>query len=62
MDLPVSYQDPWLSEVSAFVECVEENRQAVLGTAAQARPALSVALAINESLEGGVPVRVNVRE
>lgn len=50
--------DPWRPELAHFVSCLEEHREIEHGTPYQARDALDVALAANESLETGKRVSV----
>ena len=54
----VESADPWAPEIEYFVACLEQNRFPEVGTGEQARQALAVSLAANESLRDGrvVPV------
>ena len=45
--------DPWRPELAHFVSCLEKSRDIEHGTPYQARDALDVALAANQSLETG---------
>jgi predicted dehydrogenase len=47
--------DPWAAEIAYFAERVEQGRPPGRGTAAQARDALMVSLAVNRSLRSGRP-------
>ncbi len=49
----VESADPWGPEIAEFVSCVEERRQPVQGTAAQASLALRTSLAAARSLTSG---------
>jgi predicted dehydrogenase len=46
----VESADPWAPEIEYFVACLEQNRFPEVGTGEQARRALAVSLAANESL------------
>lgn len=48
--LLVEIADPWTSELSYFLECIEHDRAPEQGNADQARDALRVALAVNRSI------------
>jgi predicted dehydrogenase len=48
--------DPWAREIEYFIACLEQKRVPELGTGEQAREALAVSLAANESLREGHPV------
>lgn len=48
----------WQPELMHFLDCIEGHRAPEHGTAAQARAALAVALAVNRSLESGAPERI----
>ena len=50
--------DLWQPELLHFLDSIEQHRAPEHGTAAQARSALSVALAVNRSLESGLPERI----
>jgi predicted dehydrogenase len=56
--LPAASTDPWGPELEYFVECVEQRRDPEQGTGDQAREALLVALAANESIKSGRPQRL----
>jgi predicted dehydrogenase len=47
--------EPWQPELSYFLDCVEGDSPVLTGSGAQARAALAVALAVNHSLETGMP-------
>jgi predicted dehydrogenase len=51
----VESADPWGPEIAEFVSCVEQKRQPVQGTGAQATLALRVSLAAARSLQSGEP-------
>jgi UDP-N-acetylglucosamine 3-dehydrogenase len=51
--IAVESGDPWAPEIAAFVDCIEQARRPVEGTAEQARDALLVSLAVNRSLRSG---------
>jgi len=53
----VESADPWLPELEYFVACLEQNRFPELGRGEQARQALAVSLAANESLREGRAVQ-----
>ena len=54
----VESTDPWGLEIEYFVACLEQGRFPEQGTGDQARQALAVSLAANESLREGRPVPV----
>jgi predicted dehydrogenase len=54
----VESADPWAPEIEYFVACLEQERLPELGTGEQARQALAVSLAANESLRAGHAVQV----
>ena len=54
----VESADPWAPEIEYFVACLEQNRSPERGTGEQARQALAVSLAANESLRDGHAVQV----
>jgi len=53
----VESADPWVPELEYFVACLEQNRFPELGRGEQARQALAVSLAANESLREGRAVQ-----
>ena len=54
----VESADPWAPEIEYFVACVERSSSPERGTGEQARQALAVSLAVNESLRDGHAVQV----
>lgn len=48
--------DAYQAEIDEFLACISEGRAPVSGTAAEARQALVLALAVKESLETGITV------
>lgn len=56
----VGSSDPWRPELSYFLDCVENRREHLEGTAQQAIAALEVALATNESLTQGGLVQIHL--
>ena len=58
----VESADPWAPEIEYFVACLEQNRSPERGTGEQARQALAVSLAANESLRDGHAVQELIRD